>query len=555
MTRRAASGPRLGSRTPPRVRGPRRGFTGLIKPHEAVPAVARLDRRVNAWTNRLDLGRRADAALAAVSTLANHSVLWAGIGVGLAATGTRGRNAAFRGYGSLLVSSAFANLLGKTLFGGDRPAQEAVPLWRRLVDPPSSPSFPSGHSASAAAFTAGVALEWPRVGLVLAPLAASVAYSRLHTGAHWFSDVVAGVALGTGVALAGRVLVPHPVTPVRDVPAGPSATVPALLEGDGLVVVVNTRAGSGRPFKADPLEAIRSGLPRARVEVLGDRDVGDLLDEAARGGARALGISGGDGTVAAAAAVARRHGLPLAVFPGGTLNHFAKAADVTSMAACVGAVRAGTGVSVDVADLEIGDEPARTVLNTFSVGAYPELVTQRERLEPRLGKWPAAVIAAGRVLRRARRVRLDLDGQAGDYWTLFAGVNRYYPASLAPVERERLDDGVLDVRWARAERRASRLRTFLEIAVGDRAGHLARRLPGLRDHLVISARATPELTVRFPAGAPVVADGAPRPQEAVLLAHDGETLEIRPPTDGLQVRVRMCPAALCLYAPLDPTAG
>ncbi|WP_406263668.1 diacylglycerol kinase family protein [Streptomyces sp. NBC_00191] len=44
-------------------------------------------------------------------------------------------------------------------------------------------------------------------------------------------------------------------------------------------------------------------------------------DVGARGGA--LGIAGGDGTVNAAAVLAAEGGLPLAVFPAGTLNHLA----------------------------------------------------------------------------------------------------------------------------------------------------------------------------------------------------------------------------------------
>ena len=82
------------------------------------------------------------------------------------------------------------------------------PAIRRLRAYPTNPSFPSGHSASAAGFATGVALESGPAGIVIAPLAAAVAYSRLHVGAHWLSDVVGGVAIGAGIALLGRLLVP-----------------------------------------------------------------------------------------------------------------------------------------------------------------------------------------------------------------------------------------------------------------------------------------------------------------------------------------------------------
>jgi len=67
------------------------------------------------------------------------------------------------------------------------------------------PSFPSGHSANAAAFYAGAALLLGRgrgrpAGALLAGFAAgiavAVAASRVLLDVHWLSDVLAGLALG-----------------------------------------------------------------------------------------------------------------------------------------------------------------------------------------------------------------------------------------------------------------------------------------------------------------------------------------------------------------------
>ena len=94
--------------------------TGIVKPHEALPGVARLDRAVNRWTNRRALGAAADTALSRLSTWADHSVLWAGAAVGIAATGRRGRDAALRGYGSLLVARGRASGGGRAGCWGGR---------------------------------------------------------------------------------------------------------------------------------------------------------------------------------------------------------------------------------------------------------------------------------------------------------------------------------------------------------------------------------------------------------------------------------------------------
>ena len=62
-----------------------------------------------------------------------------------------------------------------------------------------SPSFPSGHTSSAFATATSLSLAFPK-WYVIAPsylFAGAVAYSRMHLGAHYPSDVLAGMLLGT----------------------------------------------------------------------------------------------------------------------------------------------------------------------------------------------------------------------------------------------------------------------------------------------------------------------------------------------------------------------
>ncbi|MGX2993670.1 phosphatase PAP2 family protein [Streptomyces sp. JNUCC 64] len=381
-----------------------------------------------------------DRVLPRLSRSANHGLLWGAVATGLALTRSpRARRGAVRGMASLAVASATINTLGKRSVRRPRPRLHGVPVVRRLKRQPVTTSFPSGHAASAAAFAAGVALESRGWGALVAPVAFSVAFSRVYTGVHYPGDVLAGAALGVGAALAVRGLVP-----TRDQmpsPGRPLVDIPALPAGEGLVMVVNT--GAGTP---DRVRALREALPRMEVVETTGADLVRRLDEAA-GRAVALGVCGGDGTVNAAAAAALRHDLPLAVLPGGTLNHFAYDLGVEDPQDLVRAVERGQAVAVDVGRFRSGpDGTSGIFLNTFSLGVYPELVHERERWSGRIGGRLADLVAAVHVRRRGRPLRAEVDGRDRSLWLLFAGNCTYGRMGLTAARRVDLADGLLDVR-------------------------------------------------------------------------------------------------------------
>jgi undecaprenyl-diphosphatase len=402
-----------------------------------------------------------DRVLPKLTSAADHGVLWMGVAALLAVTGRR--RTAVRGLASLATASAIANLPAKLAAQRDRPQLHPVPLPRRLLRQPTTSSFPSGHSASAAAFATGVALESPLLAIPVAVAAAGVAYGRVHTGVHYPGDVLAGVALGAGSALLVRRA--WPVAPDRPAFARPAQRpAPALPDGDGLTVVINETAGSGD--RADEVEQeLRGLLPSVDVVRCGpDDDVQECLTKAAQS-AQVLGVMGGDGTVNCAAGVALGHGLPLAVLPGGTLDHFAGELGVRSVADVAAAVKAGSAVEITVGSAD-PDGSDLYFLNTFAVGVYPELVREREKHEKAIGKWPAMALAMTRVLRKAEPVFVEVDGQPRRLWTLFAGNGHYHPAGFAPSWRERLDDGCIDVRLIDADKPLSRLRLVAAVLTG-----------------------------------------------------------------------------------------
>ena len=137
-----------------------------------------------------------------LSRAADHSKLWFAVAAGLALLGgPSGRLAARRGLVSLGIGSAFANLVAKPLSARRRPARREVEeLARRHVQMPRSSSFPSGHAASAFAFSTGAASAQPTLSAPLRILATLVGYSRVHTGVHYPADVLAGAFIGVSAA-------------------------------------------------------------------------------------------------------------------------------------------------------------------------------------------------------------------------------------------------------------------------------------------------------------------------------------------------------------------
>ncbi|MEU2773746.1 phosphatase PAP2 family protein [Streptomyces sp. NPDC007162] len=455
----------------------------------------------------------AEPVLPRLSRSANHGVLWFATAAAVAASRTpRARRAAVRGLASLTLASLTINTLGKRSVRRPRPLLDPVPVARQLKRQPITTSFPSGHAASAAAFAAGVALESPGWGAVVAPVAFSVAMSRVYTGVHFPSDVLSGAALGAGAAFAVRALVPTRAQ--TGPPPRPRAKAPALPDGEGLVVVANRASGS-----ADRVRALHDELPGAELVECEPDEVKAELEKAALR-ARVLGVCGGDGTVNAAAATALRHGLPLAVLPGGTLNHFAYDLSVEDGRGLARAVREGAAVRVDVGRFSSGDRQG-IFLNTLSLGVYPELVRERERWAGRIGSWPAEVLAAVRVLRTDRHpLKVEVRGETHPLWLLFVGNCHYRRMGLAPGRRTDLADGQLDVRVVHGGRHPA-----LRLLSAALAGPLTRS----------PAHAEARVSRLSLTG---VAPGTP-------LAYDGEVVDV---TGGMTVE--KLPEALTVYRPL-----
>jgi len=157
---------------------------------------------------RLGRGSAAvDRTLYALSQAGNHSAVWHGINLAdmtvgawlVGATGgdarRRRRNAVRR---SLVLGAEQVTVNGvvKTWFRRARPS--TVEDHPHDLRSPRTSSFPSGH-ASAAACSATMLSADLGAATLWWVLAAGVAWSRVHVGAHHTTDVAAGAAIGRTV--------------------------------------------------------------------------------------------------------------------------------------------------------------------------------------------------------------------------------------------------------------------------------------------------------------------------------------------------------------------
>ncbi len=102
------------------------------------------------------------------------------------------------------VAGAFVVTYGmKYLVDRQRP-YERYPDRVHAYSHENSPSFPSGHTATAFALATSLSVKYPK-WYVIAPSAVwacSVGVSRMNEGVHYPSDVLAGAAIGAGCAVA-----------------------------------------------------------------------------------------------------------------------------------------------------------------------------------------------------------------------------------------------------------------------------------------------------------------------------------------------------------------
>ncbi len=163
------------------------------------PAVQAVDDTVWRWAGAVENGP-ATAVAVGLSWLGGVWVTWPLRVLGLALL-------AWRRHWLRLAAFALAVVTSEALIGPLKAAYDRARPPDSLIET-SGASFPSGHAIAAAVTAVGLVLvlsppgpmRW-RWEVRAALFAAVMAVSRVYLRAHWFSDVLAGILLGAGLAL------------------------------------------------------------------------------------------------------------------------------------------------------------------------------------------------------------------------------------------------------------------------------------------------------------------------------------------------------------------
>jgi len=138
----------------------------------------------------------------------------------------------------------------------------------------------------------------------------------------------------------------------------------------GPVLFVNPRSGDGKAVRAGLAERAREKGIEAVILAPG-QDLAALAGDAVAAGADALGMAGGDGSLAVVAAVAAAQQIPFVCVPAGTRNHFALdvGVDRRDVTGALDAFTDGVERRIDTAEVN-----GRMFLNNVSLGIYGDAV-------------------------------------------------------------------------------------------------------------------------------------------------------------------------------------
>ena len=139
------------------------------------------------------------------------------------------------------------------------------------------------------------------------------------------------------------------------------------------MLFLNPRSGGGKATRAGLAERARERGIDVVAPATRSTTSRRWSRRPSREGADALGVAGGDGSLAVVAAAALAHELPFVCVPAGTRNHFALdvGVDRSDLVGALDAFTDGVERRIDVAEVN-----GRLFLNNVSLGVYGDAVRQ-----------------------------------------------------------------------------------------------------------------------------------------------------------------------------------
>jgi diacylglycerol kinase family enzyme len=225
---------------------------------------------------------------------------------------------------------------------------------------------------------------------------------------------------------------------------------PSAVSFNQRFLVHNTNAGHGE-------------LPDGVFDEFSPLDLDDLDGSPSNTASDCLvAVWGGDGTCRSVAKVAVVSCAVVLPCPGGTHNHYAKAAGFGSVEEVRQALKVPTVRLGDVGF--VNDE---LFLNNMTIGWYVDLVARRERYQKRMPRRVAKVASVLMHMGSIRRIRVTVDGVEERVWMVWVGNGEFSTGEGDILERKSLTDGVLDVRILRAGTTFPKLKALVAV-VGKR---------------------------------------------------------------------------------------
>ena len=140
-----------------------------------------------------------DAVMIFFTRLGDDGILWIALGVGLLFF-KKTRKCGVCVLLSMLLSMLVGKEFLKNVVERTRPFM-ADPTVVLKVTPPSSYSFPSGHTLDAFTSATAIFMYYRKPGIVAFAVASLIAFSRMYLFMHYPTDILGGIIIGVGVAV------------------------------------------------------------------------------------------------------------------------------------------------------------------------------------------------------------------------------------------------------------------------------------------------------------------------------------------------------------------